>query len=257
LIPLCLIALAPSCGGGRSASVIARAADETLQAGSEQFALDATVRTAEDTARLRGSGAFDSRTRQGSFRLALSATTAALNVGPSTTSFQGVFDREVLWLGSADPSDDVVNGKHWLRFDRRWGLSQAGADLAALAGRTPADLLARVRLTSSSVTTVGKERVNGVEATHYQAPIDSSEDPAGNEILQEMDPKYLPADVWVDGRGLVRKVKLQYSVAFGNPNDGTRARIALTMRFTKFGTRVSAEPPPATDSLDANRYGGN
>jgi hypothetical protein len=241
-----------ACGGGSAGTntVVTRAADATLEAGSEQFALEATARTGDDSVALRGGGAFDSKAHRGSVRFALTTP------GARASSFDGVFDRELLWLGSSNLATNAANGKHWMKFDRRWNLDQAGSDLAALAGRTPADLLAQLRLAGGSVTTLGKERLGGVSTTHYRTVVDGAAPPDGDELVQQMDPKYLPADVWIDGDGLVRKVALRYSVAFGGLNP-QRAEITMTMRFSKFGLPVAIRRPAASDSQDANKFGGN
>jgi hypothetical protein len=249
LIAALLALLLPAgCSGSASGTAVTRAAEDTLDAGGARYALDARVRAAGDTTRLRGGGAFDTTSGKGSLDLTLASP------GRSAT-FDGVLDGDVLWLGAANESLDLPNGKHWLKFDRRWQLGQGAADLAALAGRTPGDVLSLLRRTSSA-TRVGSERVGGVATTHYRAPLDADAPDESGEIVQEMDPRYRPLDVWVDDAGRVRKVALDYSVAFGEPG-AQRARITLAMRFPRFGVPVTIRRPPASDTLDANRFGGN
>jgi len=57
-----------------------------------------------------------------------------------SAAFDGVLDGDLLWLGASKESLDLPNGKHWLKFDRRWQLGQ-GADgrLDALPGLEPAN----------------------------------------------------------------------------------------------------------------------
>src|SRR6185437_10601499 len=103
-----------------------------------------------------------------------------------------------------------------------------GFDFKALTGQTPEDVLTQLERTSSSVKTIGKARVGGVETTHYRAAIDAAKVPKGDPVERLTGAKYQPLDVWVDGKGLLRKVVLVYT-AKTDPTKPGRAHVALTM----------------------------
>ena len=74
--------------------------------------------------------------------------------------------------------------------------------------------------------TVGKETVDGVETTHYRAH-DRPEEGAGAPIaIAAARPRrsYKPIDVWVDGDGLVRQVKFDYTTK-AYTNQAMRAHV--------------------------------
>jgi hypothetical protein len=144
--------------------------------------------------------------------------------------------------------------KSWLKIDLNKGGQGLGFDFKALTGENPGDVLTDLERTSSNVTTVGKEKVGGVETTHYRAAIDPSKVPQGDKVQQVTGVEYKPIDVWVDAQGLVRKVHLDYT-AKTDPTKPARSHIVLDMEFSNFGTKVSVMPPPDSESLDASNSG--
>ena len=251
-----------ACGGGAASAgnPIVRAAAATESAGSEHVALAATIE-ANDNARLSrqqldGGGSFDNTTRQGLEALTLVSSSSWPRPSSHASSSRAVFDGDLLWF-SAPNGPAIADGRHWFLFDRKWGLKQAGYDLAAVVGQTPDDLLAQLARVSGAVTTVGRERVEGTLTTHYRAAIDTGKALAGNQLVALMQPTYLPLDVWVDSGGLVRKVELGYSALEPSTPDPTELKIKLTMLFSAFGTPVTIARPSTSDTIPANRYGGN
>ena len=67
------------------------------------------------------------------------------------------------------------------------------------------------------------------------------------KALQQLGTKGIPADVWVDSNGLLRRESV--SVAFGQALQG--ATMSMTMNLHDFGTTVSVSAPPADEVFDA------
>ena len=68
------------------------------------------------------------------------------------------------------------------------------------------------------------------------------------------DPLHRSVDAWVDGHGLVRRLKLDYDAKV-DPTSKQGAHTVLTMTLSDFGIAVSAPPPPAADVVDSSEVG--
>jgi hypothetical protein len=113
-----------------------------------------------------------------------------------------------------------------------------GFDLNALAGQAPSEALDALGR-NGTVTKVGTDTLDGVHTTHYR---------------KELTGSYHSADAWVDGKGLVRRLKLDYDAKV-DPTSKQGAHTVLTMDLSDFGTRVSAQPPSAADVVDSSEVG--
>jgi hypothetical protein len=248
----CAVVLA-ACGGGPSSSVtepspVSAAADKTRRAGSEQMAVNATVTLGGGRSlRLQGRGAFDQRTGTGDLH---STLTSANN---QATTLDEIFSGDRMWLQSPLFGNVFTPGKSWLEIDDS-SARKLGFDFKGLTGQSPADVLTQLDRTSSSVRTLGTERVGGVETTHYRASIDPAKVPTHDPVQTLTGAKYEPLDVWVDGRGMLRKVQLVYT-AKTDPTKPGRAHVVLDMSFSDYGARVDATPPPADETVDASNSG--
>jgi hypothetical protein len=120
----------------------------------------------------------------------------------------------------------TIGGAMYVRSGReaKWFKSDGGAD--DLAQVDPRRLLEQLQHEAREVSVVGKETVQGVETTRYHL----------------VDSDGAPMEVWVDGDGLVRRMK-----AVDSPGAADEARI--TVEFSDFGAPVDIEPPPA-DEVD-------
>ena len=82
-------------------------------------------------------------------------------------------------------------------------------------------MLTQLERTATPPKTVGDETVDGEDMTHYLATIDPKKVPTTDRLQKLTSPAYKPIDVWVDGDGLVRQVKLDFT---------TKAYTNMTMR---------------------------
>jgi len=231
LLPVVLAA----CGGSSSTAVggdpVATAADATAQQASEKTDVQATIDLAGQKLTLGGSGAFD-KARDGMLHLAFTLP------GVGSSKLDEVFRGNVVWI-SSPLLTSTLNGKTWAKLDLGKQAKALGFNLAVLTGQTPSAALSVLRLPASgSVTTVGKDTIDGVETTHYRKELGGAK-ASGNT--------YNSVDAWVDGRNLVRKLQLDYGASI-DPTSKEPAHTVVTMTLSGFGTPVTATPPAAADT---------
>ena len=112
--------------------------------------------------------------------------------------------------------------------------------------------------------------IRGVDTTHYQATLDLGKaidraevPPALREKLEQLltpqgaDAPKLPADVWVDGDGLVRRIRLHLDLgsflgAAGNGDSAAAPSMTVSMDLYDFGAPVNVVAPPA-DQVDGSQ----
>jgi hypothetical protein len=107
-----------------------------------------------------------------------------------------------------------------------------------------------------TIRRVGPATVGGVATTHYRVTVDVAKalqsrgltSPLLGGFAAQM-PK-LPEDVWIGRDGLVRQVRLSYSVTQG----GQRVRLGMTMELYDYGAHVSIAAPPSSEVFDATRF---
>ena len=118
-----------------------------------------------------------------------------------------------------------------------------------------AAFLLQLKGVTGAVKTVGKEKVRGDNTTHYSFTVDldkaaqlaPSDQKAGIEAAAKtVVNKQEPTEVWLDGKGRVRRLKQTVQIASGALTGTTN----LTLEYFDFGTKVDATPPPADQTAD-------
>ncbi|MFD9814270.1 hypothetical protein [Streptomyces sp. NPDC059080] len=153
--------------------------------------------------------------------------------------------------GSAMPG---AGGKPWVKYSYEALSKQMGASGTAVKDvldnanpSQPIDVL----IASGTAKVVGKEKVNGVEATHYTGTVSMADlsKNLGKEIrdavqkqLEQGGAKSEKLDLWIDGDNLL--VKKEEHVAGKMPTDATAF-------YSDYGTKVSVEAPPASQTMTA------
>ena len=119
-----------------------------------------------------------------------------------------------------------------------------------------------------SVTDLGQETIAGVQTTHYEAQLQFSKIPDAlpaadrssmqqlfGAVEQKVSVPDFPADVWIDGAGLIRRLMLNMKETV----DGRAIDAQVTENFSDYGV----QPPPTlprpdetTDLLSLMRSGG-
>jgi hypothetical protein len=166
---------------------------------------------------------------------------------------------KALYLGGGGAVAKELDGKHWMRFD------------AAALGKTPQvnkwapGQDARQNPTAEStfltgskdVKRVGTERVDGVRTTHYRGTVSlddlrsslKKEDKETRERrerslerYEEMGVDSLTMDMWIDGSGYGKQVRVR-----GAADDGP---LDMTTTFLDINKPVTVKAPPAEDTVD-------
>jgi hypothetical protein len=144
--------------------------------------------------------------------------------------------------------------KQWLKVDLGALARQRGADLGGLltTNPNPTSALGYLLGSGGEAKKLGRERVRGVETTHYRVTVDLEQaarassgavQRALRSTLKASGQKSEPFDVWVDDNGLVRKVAYRQG-ASGAPGP------VITMQFHDFGSHVAITPPPSDSVVD-------
>jgi len=229
-----LLSLA-GCGGSSNEAVtgdpVAAAAEATSKQLSEKVLLEGKVDLSGQAVKLAGNGAFSNGDGKGKLQLVVSIG----SFGPG--NLDEVFDGNTVWLRSPLLTS-TLRGKHWIKLDLAKPAEVLGFDLNALTGQAPSSALEKLRL-KGKVTKVGTDTIDGVQTTHYR---------------KELNGAYHSADAWVDDKGLVRRLKLDYDAKV-DPTSKQGAHTVVTMDLSDFGTAVSAPPPPASDAVDSSEVG--
>jgi hypothetical protein len=250
LAPLALVLAACGGGGGDkgSGNPLADAADSTASQGSELTTTSSRVVIPGQTLVLAGDGGFDHETKEGWQHL-------TVDVAGAKPVLDQVLIGNALWLKSDLFSDIVPAGKEWIKVDMGKATKALGFNAKGLLGTSPGDVLSSLERTRTPVETVGEETIDGVETTHYRGTIDPKKVPAADRLQQLTAPVYKPLEAWVDGDGLLRQVKLDYTTR-AYTNRAERAHVTLTMKLHDFGATVDVEPPAPGTVVDATAPAG-
>lgn len=164
----------------------------------------------------------------------------------------------------------MATGKPWVKVDRSVltelvgiGLGPLGSSLSA----APFDVLGYLQGVSGEVRIVGPDTVWGSETTRYTASIDLgrvaeelsgvARDSAQHAASALGEP--VPADLWVDGEGRLRKLTVTVDLAKvdGAPSSrntasavGADGTATATFELYDFGTDIDVSPPPADQVSD-------
>lgn len=255
-----LLLVAAGCGGGKSAvqsgpassgaNPIAQAAANTSRAGSVKIDFGISGKGVNGG----GRGVFDTGTT-GSGRLSM---TVEGNGGATTVDT--IVDGAVLYMRSQVFQQVLPAGKDWVRLDLAQLAKQNHVDLGSLvdSNPTPNGALAYLRGSTGKVQDLGKEKVKGVETTHYRATIEleqaaqrakGSTRQSIRRVLDVAGVKKLPVNVWVGEDGYVRKVTyIQHS--------GKNQSAKISMELYDFGSPVTIAPPPAAAVIDFQKILG-
>ena len=254
-----LAVLLAGCGGSKKSSVapkpvsgdlIVAAAAKSSKAGS----VEADFKLSGAGVSGSGSGVFNTgSSRSGQLKL-------KVNVRGMSVPLDSVITGNVLYLRSPIFSQLGLSRDKWVKLDLAQLGEQQGIDLNSLASTspTPASALEYLR-GSGDVREVGSESVGGVDTTHYKVKVDlrraaarstGSERQSLNRVIQASGVKKLPIDVWVDGKGYIRRVQYAQKAGASKP-------VQITMNLHDYGAPVTVKPPPASDTVDFMKTLGN
>ena len=272
LLLAALAATLAACGKEEvSIDPVAQAATKTAGLGSSRVAVSSRLEGAglprALTFALRGE--VDNRSQSGRFDADFSSVAAAAGGGrvgdPADLRGEIVFRDFVLYMRVPLFQRALPGDKEWAKLDLREATRQAGVDIGQLqqfSQTDPSQSLRLLRAVSGETKKVGPETVRGVETTRYRATIDLRKYPSlappaqrrqaranVDRLIELSGTRTLPTEVWVDDRGVVRRLRQSYSFKV-TPESPQRVRITQSIEFFGFGVAVRAEPPPRDEVVD-------
>jgi LppX_LprAFG lipoprotein len=196
---------------------------------------------------MSGSGDFTNNPNQGSLTMRLQGAQV-------DATMRVVLRGTTMYMTSNLFAGRLPNGASWLSIDLGKEGKALGVDISALSSQAPASALEQLKA-SGRVTEVGQQTLAGVPTTHYTATIDSGQlDKLDKEL--HYDVSYAPVDVWIDGRGLVRRM---HFVTVAAAHDAVPETVTdMTLDLSRYGEPVSVAVPGAAETFDttelADRY---
>ncbi len=269
-----LLAALTGCGGGDggdevSPDLVVQAVTKTQRARGVQieFASTSTVEAGGDEATaISGTGTMDLGERRGRLELDMSDLAYYLQQAGE----------------EADPADfqvelRLVGERFFTRFpyatkragsDREWivqgteeDVGPGGVDFAQLARINGNDIprtfedLNRVR----DVKRTGEPRtIAGAETTHYDGTVDLADAPDADAFESLVGDTSYPADVWIDGRGLIRRLEweVEHKVSTADPDRVQGSKRTVAVNLVRFGVPVRVEVPPPSEVTSESAFSG-
>jgi hypothetical protein len=167
----------------------------------------------------------------------------------------------------------LSGGKPWISLDVTKLSQQGGGSLQQLMTDSPSDPTQMLGFLQGvgSASKVGPDTVDGVPTTHYNVTIDldkasARQSGAGKQAIQTLEDEIgshsLPAQVWIDNQGRLRKITMQETLsgmpattdAHGTdqssaPSTG-HVSFSFTATLSDFGVPVTVTAPPADQVAD-------
>lgn len=250
------------CGGDTlSLDPVADAATKTADSGSSRVEFTMAMKFAGESIDMNGSGAFDYRESRGS--LTYDMELPGLGDVRMDTRMLGT---KMFIRMPRELSEGLTQGKEWLGFDLGRSLEQAGlGNFDLTRQQDPAQILRYLRAASTDVREAGSAEVKGVETTRYLGRMDfrkaldvgleelgmsAADREKAREgmktMLDQLGSDSVPFEVFVDGDGLLRRMKMDMSRTLA----GERLAMAMQMDYFDFGVDVDVKAPPARSVLD-------
>jgi hypothetical protein len=142
-----------------------------------------------------------------------------------------------------------------LKVDKPWAKISFSQEASNNGAANPLQFLTSLQGVADSITRVGGETVEGTATTHYKVTIDLEEaakraGALGSSIKDVADmtgTKQMPADVWVDGRGRLRKLSVKMHLRIA----GKTLTSTQDVELSDYGTPVHVNIPSAdqTDEI--------
>jgi hypothetical protein len=247
-----LMACAAGCGGGAEAGdrsadpaqVVRQAADRLVREGSSEARTSMEMASGGTRVTIRGAGVYDYRKGLGKLKVRLPQDAAGAQEHRPITELLAPGALFMKNRGAGVPADK------WVRVETA---SLTDGNLVTGGATDPlasAELLRGAR----KVTYAGEVDVAGVPTRHYKGTVDlvaaAKAASAGNRgaiaaAAKGFGKAPVPFDVYVDGEGLIRKVRHRFS--FANAQEKKDIAVASTTLLFGFGKPASVTLPRKKD----------
>ncbi|GAB7103741.1 lipoprotein [Streptomyces phaeofaciens JCM 4814] len=174
-----------------------------------------------------------------------------------STSMEARYLPDAYYARMGDAFAEQAGGKHWIKYaydDLESLGGGSGAYLKDQMQNTTPNQSVKLLLASGDVRKVGEEKVRGQETTHYSGTVDVADLASQNSNLDRSQLDDLKkqleqagvstetVDIWVDDQDLlVKKVE---------KGETTAGAFTQTAYYSDYGTDVSVDEPPASDTAD-------
>ncbi len=249
-----ITACGSSSSNSSSADPVVRAADVTARVPGYRIAAVANVQTpASGPLQIAMNGYFDRTDRTGSI-------TAAETVAGHRIKFTEVFSGLTFFMNTAGlpPLQQLTGGKKWLKFDMSRMLGAMGLGSLPM-GTDPTQFLDFLRAVSASTTTVGTEKVRGVQTTHYRAKVDLTRYPkllpasqraaaarSVATLTSALGSHVMPMDAWIDRNHLVRRIGLSFTECVAQQH----VKFGMNMDVFDYGPQSQPQLPGDNEAYD-------
>lgn len=257
-----LLALIPlACGGGEALSpeaAVAEAATKSQEAGSSRVSVELRmIGLADEPITITGEGIQDSEQQLARFTFDLSEIAGLTGGGVDLSKIDLVMEGFTLYMRL--PFLEGAGLKPWVEIDLEALAQEEGFDLPSLkqlSQTDPTQVLEYLRAASDDTEEVGEEEVRGVATTRYRMTIDlakvAQQAPeearaAIEALLAGTGLETVPAEVWIDADGLVRRMDLDYRGMELAP--GQKGEMELRMELYDYGVGVEVELPPSDEVM--------
>jgi hypothetical protein len=230
-------------------SRVSKSGDELAKAGGAKFRGTTSSGGGGSGSTVTFDGSLDFKSRAAEYSVDAAAIGLQGTGKVRTLVAGGVLYLSLDAVGGVDPSSSPdLAGKKWLKLDPKvfGGGGQIGQS-------DPNGSLDALRGVKGSVKRVGSETVRGTRTTRYSVTIDADQavnsapeaqrDEVRNSI-GTLGSKMIPADVWIDGKGRLRKVRLHVAAST------TTTKGSVTFEYFALGAQVNVEAPPASEVVD-------
>lgn len=258
------VVLTSSGGAGGPLDPVARAADTTVRAGGAHMSVTGSVSvpSLSQPIGVSGNGTVNFSANEGDFNLTMSGLpqSAQSALHASTLEMNELFKDSSLYVGSPLFAGQLPSGARWIKLDLGKVQQAFGMDPSSLtSGFDPSQYLRDLQRAGYGSRVVGHEAVYGTLATHYAGTLDllkAAEAQPGSDraqlrrafqaVLARAGLRTAPVDVWVDAKGLVRKIAMTLTM-------GQLATVSMQVEYFDFGATPSISAPPASEVLDATK----
>ena len=236
-----------------AAALLSNAPDAVRKAGSAHIAMSMSIKAGGMNVDLRGDGATEFATGKGSFRMSFLGIDLEM-VSDGTTTYIHVADGGKL-PGATKPWVSVPNAA-----------MRSGASLGTMQSAT--GMLDALRGIGGTIRTIGSEKVNGVDTTHYSVvvrladaiaaapPAQRAQAQAALQQLDRMGATEMPVDVWITDDGIPVRQVMTFDGSSG-VSALAGMQMKLTVDLSDFGAPVKVDVPPAdqVQAIDPTQLG--
>jgi len=239
--------------GEHSLNPIAEAAARTQEAPGASSEIHAvySIPGATRSISMHGQGVYNGHTDR-------SRVTLIVPTPNGEVTMEGIGDDRTTYLRSKLLQPGLPPDDEWMAIESGLGRSSE-TSFASSSG--PDAQLELLRAVSGDVETLGEETIGGVETTRYRGSFDlpayarflreGGSDAAARqyERLAETMPSTTEVETWVDGDGLIRRVRL--AMDFKDPRTGLINSMDMTEDFSDFGVAPDIALPDPAAVFDA------